>query len=204
MNKRLIKKTLFLVASIILSSSTSTVFAKPITVVQYKKTVITVGKKKMLKISNVKGKVKWSTSNKKIAIVSSKGVVKGIKAGTTNINAKTGNKKYVYKVTVKKDPEAERKKYLEMLDTLGATDWQGFESFSKLGMSKSSVYNVKAAAAKYCDAQQMPEMSICSVEKVKKRKKGYSYVLTMYWTNSGYFEIYKTTCDKKANYIKIK
>lgn len=102
---------------------------------------------------------------------------------------------------VKKDSEAERKKYLEMVDTLGATDWQGFESFSKLRMSKSSVYNIKAAAAKYCDAQQMPEMSVCFVEKVKKTKAGYSYVLTMCWTNKGYFEIYKPLAIRMVKII---
>ena len=36
---------------------------------------------------NASQKVKWKTSNKKIATVSSKGVVKGIKAGTVKITA---------------------------------------------------------------------------------------------------------------------
>ena len=38
-------------------------------------------------------KVTWSSSNKKIAAVSASGVVKGIKAGTVTITAKTNNGK---------------------------------------------------------------------------------------------------------------
>ncbi len=40
-----------------------------------------------------KRKIKWSTSNRKVATVSSKGVVKGIKAGTAKVTASVGNKK---------------------------------------------------------------------------------------------------------------
>lgn len=46
-------------------------------------------------------KITWSSSNKKIATVSSKGVVKGIKKGTVTITAKSHNaKKATCKVTV--------------------------------------------------------------------------------------------------------
>lgn len=47
-------------------------------------------------------KVTWSTSAKKIATVSKKGVVNAKKAGTATITAKAGGKKAVCKVTVKK------------------------------------------------------------------------------------------------------
>ena len=47
-------------------------------------------------------KVKFTTSNKKIATVSSNGVVKAKKAGKVTITAKAGSKKAVCKVTVKK------------------------------------------------------------------------------------------------------
>lgn len=50
----------------------------------------------------VNRKVKWSTSNKKVATVTQNGVVKGVKAGTAVITVKTENgKKAVCKVTVK-------------------------------------------------------------------------------------------------------
>ncbi len=54
-----------------------------------------------LKIKNYKGKVKWSTSNKKIAKVNSKGVVTGVAVGKCTITATAGSKKYKCTVTVK-------------------------------------------------------------------------------------------------------
>ena len=54
-----------------------------------------------LKITGTKKKVKWSSSNKTIATVSSKGVEKGIGEGTAKITAKVGKKKYTCKVNVK-------------------------------------------------------------------------------------------------------
>ncbi|MBD9055729.1 MAG: leucine-rich repeat domain-containing protein [Eubacterium ventriosum] len=67
-----------------------------------KSVTIYVGKTVQLKVNNNKKKVKWSTSNKKIATVTNKGKVKGKKAGKATITAKVGKKKYKCKVTVKK------------------------------------------------------------------------------------------------------
>lgn len=52
---------------------------------------VNIGQKITLKINNYSGSVKWSTSNKKIATVSSSGVVKGIAKGTATITAKLSN-----------------------------------------------------------------------------------------------------------------
>lgn len=60
------------------------------------------GSSMTLKMQNTKQKVKWSSSNKKVAAVSTKGKVKGIKNGKVTITAKVGSKKYTCKVTVKK------------------------------------------------------------------------------------------------------
>lgn len=54
-----------------------------------------------LKMKNYKGKVKWSTSNKKIAKVNSKGVVTGVAPGKCTVTATAGKKKYKCTVTVK-------------------------------------------------------------------------------------------------------
>ena len=43
----------------------------------------------------------WTTSNKKVATVTSKGVVKGLKKGTATITVQSGSKKMTCKVTVK-------------------------------------------------------------------------------------------------------
>lgn len=67
----------------------------------YKKKTIYVGDTFKLKITGTKKKVKWSSANKKIATVSSKGVVKGIRKGTAKITASVGGKKYTCKMTVK-------------------------------------------------------------------------------------------------------
>lgn len=61
-----------------------------------------VGDKVTLKLNGAKS-VSWSSSNKKIATVTAKGVVKGVKAGSCKVtakNKKTG-KSYTCKVTVK-------------------------------------------------------------------------------------------------------
>lgn len=65
-----------------------------------------VGKTVTLKMTGTKKKVKWSTSNKKVATVKSagkqKGKVSAKKAGKATITAKVGKKKYKCKVTVVK------------------------------------------------------------------------------------------------------
>lgn len=52
------------------------------------------------------GKITWSSSDKKVATVTSKGVVKGVKAGTAKIYAEYFGKKYSSNVTVTKAPKA--------------------------------------------------------------------------------------------------
>lgn len=53
-----------------------------------------------LTVKNNSKAVKWSSANKAIATVNSKGVVKGVKPGTTTINATIAGAKYSCKVTV--------------------------------------------------------------------------------------------------------
>lgn len=67
------------------------------------KATVYVGKTVTLKLKNNKKKVKWSSSNKKVATVSKKGKVKGKKIGKAIITAKVGKKKYKCKITVKKN-----------------------------------------------------------------------------------------------------
>lgn len=65
-----------------------------------KKTVY-YGSSTTLKVKNTKKKVTWSSKNKKIATVTSKGKVTGKALGTTYIYAKVSGKTYKCKVTVK-------------------------------------------------------------------------------------------------------
>lgn len=60
-----------------------------------------IGRSKVLKFTNSKGKVLWSSSDKSVAQVTSSGKVKGIKAGKAIIRAKIGASAYQCRVTVK-------------------------------------------------------------------------------------------------------
>lgn len=76
---------------------------------KYKKKTI----RKKARFTNVlvgaKTGVKWSSSNKKVATVNGKGVVKGRKSGTCKVVALFGGKKYACKVTVV-NPRLNKKK----------------------------------------------------------------------------------------------
>ncbi|WP_207717344.1 Ig-like domain-containing protein [Anaerosporobacter faecicola] len=75
------------------------------------KATITAGFTKKLTVDNCTGTVKWTTSKKSVATVSSKGVVTGKKAGTATITAtvqETGQK-LTCKVTVKENAYKETK-----------------------------------------------------------------------------------------------
>ena len=65
------------------------------------KATVLVSKTVKLSVKGAKSGVKWSTSNKKVAKVSSKGKVKGVKPGKATIKAKVGNKVLKCRVTVK-------------------------------------------------------------------------------------------------------
>ncbi len=64
------------------------------------KIVLAVSQTYALKLKGTNKAVKWSTSNKKVASVTKKGVVKGVKKGTAVVTAKVGKKTYKCKVTV--------------------------------------------------------------------------------------------------------
>ncbi len=67
-----------------------------------KKATLYEGKTLLLKatVNNKVGKITWSSSKRSVAIVSSKGLVKAKKAGTTIITAKCNGKKATCKITV--------------------------------------------------------------------------------------------------------
>ena len=82
------------------------VFASSVTAnaaVKLNKTSISIvkGKTYIWKVTGIRKNAQWSTSNKKIATVSSKGKIKGISGGKCNIYAKVSGKKYTCKVVVK-------------------------------------------------------------------------------------------------------
>ena len=78
---------------------------KKLQAITSRKVTVKKGKKTTLKVANspitAKASVKWKTSNKKVASVTSKGVVKGLKKGSATITAYSGKVKMTFKVTVK-------------------------------------------------------------------------------------------------------
>lgn len=65
-----------------------------------KKLTIAVSQTYTLKLSGTKNTVTWKSSNRNVASVTKKGVVKGRKKGNATITAKVGKKTYTCKVTV--------------------------------------------------------------------------------------------------------
>lgn len=99
--KKNLKKliVLFTCLTILLSVSMVQVYAAPS--ISAKKVSVYVGKTKQLKVSGTSTSVKWTTSNSKIVTVSSKGLIKGKKAGKAIVTATTSGKQLKCAVTVK-------------------------------------------------------------------------------------------------------
>ena len=104
----LLMVSLALLSAPVISGSYDTPFAVTVEAASKKTPAISAKKKTVyykskvtLKINNYKGKVKWSTSNKKVATVNSKGEVTGVALGECTITAKAGKKTYKCTVIVK-------------------------------------------------------------------------------------------------------
>lgn len=96
MNKRLAKSAAFVImASIVVGAigGNSAVSKAAKVKLSRTKATLEVGDSVKLKVKNYKGKVKWSSSKKKVASVSKKGVVTAKKKGKAVITAKAGVKK---------------------------------------------------------------------------------------------------------------
>ncbi len=108
-----------------------------------------------LSLSGTSKKAKWSTSSRKIATVSSKGVVKGIKKGKANIIAKVGNKKYVCRVTVETPSISKKtasinagsKLTLKVKNTKQKVSWKSSNRQIATVTSKGVVKGVKKGSA---------------------------------------------------------
>ena len=105
------------------------------------KATLVVGNTKTLKIQYNKSKVKWSSSSKSVAKVSSKGVVTALKKGKATITAKVGKKKYSCKVTVKDASLSAKSLRLQMNGTqqLKVTGTKGKVSWSSANKGVATV-----------------------------------------------------------------
>ena len=107
--KNIIKKTVTTVAIIAMALTLAmpmTAEAKAKPKLNKTKLTLTITKKKTkptykLKVKNASGKVKWKTSNKRVATVSKSGKITAKNKGTAVISAKAGKRTLRCKVTVK-------------------------------------------------------------------------------------------------------
>lgn len=118
------------------------------------KATIYVGSSTTLKISGAKSKVKWTTSNKKIATVTRKGKVTAKKAGTVTITAKLKKKSYKCKVIVKtpslnsaKKTLMEGKTFTLKITGTAAKSWISSNKLVATVSSKGKVTAKKAGTA---------------------------------------------------------
>ncbi len=65
------------------------------------KKIVPVGKSFALKLCGTKRNVKWSSSDKRIAMVTKNGIVKALSPGSVNIIAKVGKSRYPCRVVVR-------------------------------------------------------------------------------------------------------
>lgn len=93
-------------------SPVTNVEAKAAPRLNYKKVTLVQGKKKRLKVRNLRRrrKVKWYSTKKSVATVNRKGIVKAKRKGKAYIVAKVGKKKYRCKVIIKKRVSKKKKK----------------------------------------------------------------------------------------------
>lgn len=100
------------------------------------KASIDVGKTVQLKVNNTKDKVTWKSSNKKVATVSSKGLVKGVKQGEATITATVGKKKLTCKITVKKSSKGTSSNILDSYREILNKNISSTRSFALLDINK--------------------------------------------------------------------
>ena len=98
--KKLVKKAMLLMTMVVLSLM-MTMPSHAAVRLNKKKATVLAGASIQLKVKGTKKKVSWKSSNKAVASVTKKGLVKGKAAGTAKITAKVGKKKLTCKVTVK-------------------------------------------------------------------------------------------------------
>lgn len=108
-------RSLALLLALILAigfSPVTNVEAKAAPRLNYKKVTLVQGKKKRLKVRNLRRgrKVKWYSTKKSVATVNRKGIVKAKRKGKAYIVAKVGKKKYRCRVIVKKKVSKKKKK----------------------------------------------------------------------------------------------
>lgn len=171
---------------------------------------VTTGKTVRLKVKNSgKKRVKWKSNNRKIATVSSKGLVKGKKAGKTVITAKIGKKRLKCRVTVKKAKKIVNSSYVHYLKFIKAGEEELFTVGDTYDFASdiTSSNRTPAANLSLCPRSAIKKLarfsssdtSVAGISKIGKatfKKTGKAVITIKVKTKDGW-----KTCREKVNVI---
>ncbi len=165
------------------------IFSVPLTIhnisISADSVILAKGKKKTVKVKGITQNVRWSSSNKKVASVSSKGVIKGKKSGNAIITANIGDKKIgcvvsvvsakMVKVIKRAQKIAKTCKYSQAKRMQsGYYDCSSlvWKSYSKYGIYPGSRSYAPTAAdlAKWCASKKKIVSKNCSYNNIQKMK----------------------------------
>lgn len=152
--------SLFLIFSLIAGMGTSALSAEAATAKLNKKTLtIMVGDTYTLKVKKASGKIKWKSSKKSVATVSSKGKVTAKKTGSATITAKVSGKKLTCKVKVKPAAKGAKANPKSAYNLNSFTFYQEGKKKGKftLKLLKFESGNAAAAMAKSNSANPVPK-----------------------------------------------
>ena len=190
-----------------------------------KKVTIYVGKTVSLKVKNNKKKVKWSSTNKSVATVSTKGKVKAKKVGKATIIAKVGKKKYRCRITVKnkivknktekKDEVIYSVKIENGLDVSASYDRTIVKIYNygnkniyvgnpKADADYISAYNILAGSEIYqSNRVGVFPINPCEVEPYGNRHMYTYFDFSRAWTDKDLYSYYKTFHLTNATYFEV-
>ena len=162
--KRIMKVFLVILAMFVAFTTPTNVEAASLKL-NKKKVTIYVGKSTTLKEKGGK-KVKWKSTNKKVAKVNKKGKVTGLKAGKSTIIAKVGKKSLKCKVTVKKVVKKSTRLTSGQRNALAsAKSYLSFTAFSKKRLKNQLLYE------KYSDQDAQYAVDHCGANWYKQAYK---------------------------------
>lgn len=119
--------------------------------------------------------IKWSSSKKSVATVSSKGIVKGKKAGVTYIKAIPSISKKVSRIKVK--VKARKTIYRKATITVGDTEWFEVTNVKKVSSDKTSIAKAWYVYYDECIYVKAKKAGTCKVTVTKQNGQKIIYTI---------------------------
>lgn len=170
------------------------------------------GKSKTLQVNNFRENIKWNSSNKSVAAVSGKGVVKAKKAGKATITATCGKYKLSCKVTVTKKPVSYNtlaKKMKEFAKKNKNFTFKTIDAGRKCRLYAGKTASISEESKIYSEGYFMVSSLQPYIECVKKknqaelslRMEGYLYEASIYSGSSLFCgKLNMSTSNRKLNF----